>query len=631
MFGELQHLEARYPELISADSPTLRAGAPPLKQFSPVNHKVAMLSLSNAFDESDVLAFDKRIRERAEIEEVEYVAEPKLDGLAVSLLYERGVLVVGATRGDGETGEDVTMNIKTIKSVPLRLRGKKIPDILEVRGEVFLTHAGFRKLNEDQRSKAGKLFVNPRNAAAGSLRQLDSRLTAQRPLEIFFYGVGRVAGKIPDTHRALLKAFKTWGLRVSPLAELVVGAEGCIEYYERIAKIRCRLSYDIDGVVYKVSDMSLQSKLGNISRAPRWALAHKFPAQEESTVVQGIEVQVGRTGAVTPVARLRPVFVGGVTVSNATLHNRREIERLDIRVGDTVMVRRAGDVIPEVVSVNTGRRPPHTRRFKFPDACPVCGSEIVYEGEGIVARCSGGLYCSAQRKESIKHFASRRAMDIDGLGDKIVEQLVDKNLVQDAADLYSLTVEQLVGLERLAGKSAQNLVQSLERSKTTKLERFLHALGIGQVGETTAQQLAAHFGSLQAIIAAPVDDLVKVPDIGPVVAASIHTFFNQPHNAAVIQKLRQAGVTWPEHSTAPENRELPLSGKIFVLTGALSSMTRDEASQRLRDLGAKVAGSVSRKTDFVVAGSDPGSKVAKADRLGVAIVGESEFLDMIAL
>ncbi len=420
MFGELQHLEARYPELISADSPTLRAGAPPLKQFSPVNHKVAMLSLSNAFDESDVLAFDKRIRERAEIEEVEYVAEPKLDGLAVSLLYERGVLVVGATRGDGETGEDVTMNIKTIKSVPLRLRGKNIPEILEVRGEVFLTHAGFRKLNEHQRSNAGKLFVNPRNAAAGSLRQLDSRLTAQRPLEIFFYGVGRVTGKIPDTHRALLKAFKTWGLRVSPLAELVVGAEGCIEYYERIAKIRCRLSYDIDGVVYKVSDMALQSKLGNISRAPRWALAHKFPAQEESTVVQGIEVQVGRTGAVTPVARLRPVFVGGVTVSNATLHNRREIERLDIRVGDTVMVRRAGDVIPEVVSVNTGERPPHTRRFKFPDTCPVCGSEIVYEGEGIVARCSGGLYCSAQRKESIKHFASRRAMDIDGLGDKIV-------------------------------------------------------------------------------------------------------------------------------------------------------------------------------------------------------------------
>jgi len=630
LFGELQDLEEQHPELAAPDSPTNRAGAPPLREFPSVRHEVSMLSLSNAFDPSEVIAFDRRIRERADVDRVEYVAEPKLDGLAVSLLYQRGILVRGATRGDGETGEDVTANIKTIKSVPLRLHGSDIPEALEVRGEVFLSHDGFRRLNEEQRSRDGKLFVNPRNAAAGSLRQLDSRLTARRPLEVFFYGMGRVNGKIPDNHWDLLQAFRSWGLRVSPLAELVTGAEGCIGYYEKTGAMRPDLPYDIDGVVYKVSDLVIQAALGNISRAPRWALAHKFPAQEESTQVEGIEVQVGRTGAVTPVARLRPVFVGGVTVSNATLHNRREIERLDIRVGDTVVVRRAGDVIPEVVSVNKGKRPPNALPYEYPPVCPVCGSEIVYEGEGIVARCSGGLYCAAQRKESIKHFASRRAMDIDGLGDKLVEQLVERNLVTDAADLYSLNHQQLAALDRLADKSARNLVEALDRSKSTRLDRFLYALGIGQVGESTAQQLAAHFGSLDAIMAAPVEVLENIHDIGPVVAASIRTFFDQPHNAEVIQKLRQAGVDWPEHAPAPTTPDSPLAGKTFVLTGALSSMARDEAKRRLQGLGAKVTGSVSKKTDFVVAGSDPGSKVAKAEQLGVEIIGEPEFLEMIS-
>lgn len=630
LFRELLDLEEQYPELDAPDSPTRRAGAPPLKAFAAVEHDVAMLSLSNAFDESEVFAFDKRIRDKADIEHVHYMAEPKLDGLAVSLLYERGILVRGATRGDGGTGEDVTTNIKTIQSVPLRLHGEDVPKVLEARGEVFLSHDGFRKLNEDQRASDRKLFINPRNAAAGSLRQLDSRLTAHRPLEVFFYGLGRVEGAAPRNHRALLDAFESWGLRVSPLAELVSGAAGCIEFYQRIAAMRPDLPYDIDGVVYKVNDMALQSVLGNISRAPRWALAHKFPAQEESTEVLDIEVQVGRTGAVTPVARLKPVFVGGVTVSNATLHNRREIERLDIRAGDTVVVRRAGDVIPEVVSVNKGKRLENSQPFEFPGTCPVCGSDIIYEGEGIVARCSGGLYCSAQRKESIKHFASRRAMDIDGLGDKIVDQLVESDLVHDAADLYLLTHEQLAALDRLADKSATNLVDALERSKSTKLGRFLFALGIGQVGESTAQQLANHFGGLDAIVAAPVEALERIADIGPVVAASIRTFFDQPHNTEVILNLRQAGVAWPEPGPATQNEELPLSGRTFVLTGTLAGMTRDEAKQHLQNRGAKVTTSVSKKTDYVVAGADPGSKVEKARQLGVEIIDEPKLMAMIA-
>ena len=630
-FRELLELEETQPELRRPDSPTQRAGASPLKEFAPVRHDVQMLSLSNAFDEPGVVAFDKRIREKLQIDEMVYMAEPKLDGLAVSLLYRKGVLVRGATRGDGETGEDVTVNIKTIQSVPLRLRNEDYPEVLEVRGEVFLSHGGFNQLNEDQLKKGAKLFVNPRNAAAGSLRQLDSRLTAQRPLEIFFYGIGRVEGKIPDNHHDLLQAFTRWGLRVSPLAEQVAGVRGCIDYFNKIAGLRAELDYDIDGVVYKISDMSLQSEMGNISRAPRWALAHKFPAQEESTVVLDIAVQVGRTGAVTPVARLQPVFVGGVTVSNATLHNRQEIERLDIRVGDTVIVRRAGDVIPNVVAVDRSKRKKHAKRYLFPERCPVCGSQIVYEGAGIVARCSGGLYCSAQRKESIKHFASRRAMDIDGLGDKIVEQLIDNELIQDSADLFKLDVDALSGLERLADKSAQNLVQAMESSKNTTLGRFLYALGIMQVGETTALQLAGHYGRLDAIMSATVDDLQTVPDIGPVVAASIYTFFRQPHNISVIEKLKQAGIVWPEHSPEPAASALPLAGKTFVLTGTLAAMARDEARHLLRDLGAKVAGSVSKRTDFVVVGADAGSKADKADALGVKMISEQEFLRLIGL
>nr|MDJ0957579.1 NAD-dependent DNA ligase LigA [Arenicellales bacterium] len=463
----------------------------------------------------------------------------------------------------------------------------------------------------------------------GSLRQLDSTFTARRPLEIFFYGLGQFREPIPDNQSDLLEAFRTWGLRVSPLAELVPGAQGCIEYYHRVAELRPSLPYDIDGVVYKVNDLHLQTELGNISRAPRWALAHKFPAQEESTVVKDIEVQVGRTGALTPVARLQPVFVGGVTVSNATLHNRAEIERLDIRIGDTVIVRRAGDVIPEVVSVNKDKRPADTKPFKFPDKCPVCRSKVVYEGEGIVARCSGGLYCPAQRKQSFKHFASRRAMDIEGLGDKIVDQLIDSEIVHDLGDLYFLSVEQLANMERLAQKSAQNLVDALERSKSTTLARFLYALGIGQVGETTAQQLANHYGSLDPIMRAGIEDLQHIQDIGPVVAESIHTFFKQPHNVSVIKKLQRAGVTWSEQKPREIAHDNRITGKTFVLTGTLGSMSRDDAKQRLQSLGGKVTSSVSKKTDYVIVGSDPGSKATKAEQLGIDMLDEAQFLKLI--
>lgn len=629
LFRQLQQLEEEHPELISSDSPTQRAGAAPLSEFAPVVHEVQMLSLSNAFDDSDVLAFDKRIRDRAHIEAVNYLAEPKLDGLAVSLLYENGSFSKGATRGDGRTGEDITQNLKTIKSVPLRLQGSDYPELVEVRGEVFLSHAGFQRLNDEQRKQDAKLFVNPRNAAAGSLRQLDSKLTAQRPLEIFFYGLGQFRGSVPDDQYNLLDAFKQWGLRVSPMAELVTGANGCIDYYKKLAQLRSALPYDIDGVVYKVSDRRLQAELGNISRAPRWALAHKFPAQEESTTVNRIEVQVGRTGALTPVARLRPVFVGGATVSNATLHNRAEIERLDIRVGDTVIVRRAGDVIPEVVAVNLDKRPNDTQPYEFPNKCPACGSDVVYETEGIVARCSGGLYCSAQLKQSFKHFASRRAMDIEGLGDKIVDQLIDRKMVQDPADLYALSVDQLAAMERLAQKSAQNLVDALERSKNSTLPRFLYALGIGQVGETTAQQLASRFGSLHTIMQSTVEELIEVEDIGPIVAESIYTFFRQAHNVEVIRKLIKAGVRWSEDKIEVSAASQHLAGKTFVLTGTLVAMTRDEAKKKLQSLGAKVTLSVSGKTDYVIVGADAGSKAAKAEQLGLNIFDESQFLKLI--
>lgn len=637
LLRELQEIEAEYPELKSPESPTQRVGAPPLTEFDSVEHGEPMLSLNNAFEEAEVEAFDQRIRRLLEVDSVQYVAEPKLDGLAVSLTYENGRLARGATRGDGHTGEDITLNVKTIRSVPLKLRGSGHPGLIEVRGEVFLGHEGFRRLNEAQREAGGKVFVNPRNAAAGSLRQLDSSLTAERPLEIFFYGVGRVAGgDIPATQYDMLAQLKKWGFRVSPLLKKVKGVKGCLKYYADMQSERAELPYDIDGVVYKVNDKAWQQQLGTLSRAPRWALAHKFPAQEESTVVEDIEVQVGRTGAVTPVARLEPVFVGGATVSNATLHNRAEIERLDVRKGDTVIVRRAGDVIPEIVSVQKEMRNKGARRYKFPTHCPVCGSEIVYEGgEGIIARCSGGLFCRAQRKESLKHFASRRAMDIDGLGDKIVEQLVEKGPagkepVRDAADLFHLSKDDLASLERMADKSAQNLVDALEKSKETTLDRFLFALGIPQVGETTAQQLAAHFGALDRLMDADLEALQAVPDVGPIVAESIRTFFDQAHNREVIGKLQEAGVRWPEHDPAEAPAgEQPLSGKTFVLTGTLDSMTRDEAKQALQALGAKVTGSVSKNTDYVVVGADPGSKAAKAEELGVEMLDEDALAKLL--
>jgi len=634
LLRELEGIEHKYPDLVTPSSPTQRIGAEPLVEFAEVHHEVPMLSLSNAFSEEEVLAFDRRVRERSDREHIEYMAEPKLDGLAVSLLYEKGELVRGATRGDGATGEDVTQNVKTIRSIPLKLRGHGFPGQLEVRGEVIMTHKGFRQLNQAQAKAGSKTFVNPRNAAAGSLRQLDPRITAQRPLEMYCYATGLVRdGKIPDTQADLFKAFKHWGLRVSSLARIAKGVEGCLGYYQDLAKRRANLDYDIDGAVYKVNDLKLQQDLGTISRAPRWALAHKFPAQEVSTVVKDIEVQVGRTGAITPVARLEPVFVGGVTVSNATLHNREEIARLDIRVGDTVIVRRAGDVIPEVVSVNKDQRRRGASPYRFPTKCPVCGSEIVYEGgAGIIARCSGGLFCKAQRKESIKHFAGRRAMDIDGLGDKIIEQLVDREITRTVADLFDtrrVNAETLAALDRMADKSAGNLVQAIEKSKQTMLPRFLFALGISQVGETTASQLSAHFGELNKLIEAGVEELQAVPDIGPVVADSIHTFFRQSHNRAVIRKLLDFGVHWPrvKRAKAPQT----LAGKTIVLTGTLESMTRDEAKEAAQARGARVAGTVSKRTDFVVVGSDPGSKAARAQELGVKMIDELEFTAMLGL
>ncbi len=633
LLRELERLESEHPELVMSDSPTQKVGAAPLTAFAEVRHELPMLSLSNAFTDEEVLAFDRRIRDRAHVGKVMYVAEPKLDGVAVSLTYADGTLERGATRGDGNVGEDITQNVKTIGSVPLRLRGKAYPKLLEARGEVFMTHEGFRRLNEEQRKSGGKSFVNPRNAAAGSLRQLDSSLTAKRPLQVYFYGIGKVeGGSIPDSHFELLARLRDWGLRVSPLAERVDGIDGCLDYYRMLSRKRNALSYDIDGIVYKVDSLPMQEKLGFISRAPRWALAHKFPAQEETTVVRAIEVQVGRTGAVTPVARLEPVFVGGVTVSNATLHNRAEIERLDIRAGDTVVVRRAGDVIPEVVTVVKELRRKGARRFKFPANCPVCGSQIVYEGgEGIIARCSGGLYCSAQRKQSIKHFASRRAMDIEGLGDKLVEQLVDTELVRDVADLYDgrrVNVDSLAALERMAEKSARNLMDAIERSRHTTLARFVYALGIGQVGETTSQQLADHFGDIDRIMNAAPETLQEVPDIGPVVADSIHVFFRQRHNLEIIDKLKRRGVTWPA-GRPRRTAAARLAGKTFVLTGTLSSMTRDEAKARLQGLGAKVAGSVSSKTDYVVVGSDPGAKATKAEQLGITMLDEDALLKLL--
>ena len=623
LLRELQDLEQQYPELITPDSPTQRVGATPLESFAEVKHRIPMLSLGNAFSDEEVLDFDRRARERLGVDVIEYAVEPKLDGLAISLRYEEGVLVQAGTRGDGTTGEDVTLNVRTIETIPLRLVGHDYPKVLEVRGEIIMDRAGFEKLNQSRREQGEKEFVNPRNAAAGSLRQLDPRITASRPLSFFSYGIGEVTeAGLPDRHSAIIKKLQSWGLRINPESRVVKGVQGCLEYYRWIQDKRAALAYEIDGVVYKVDKIAQQEQLGFVARAPRWAIAHKFPAQEEMTEVEAIDVQVGRTGALTPVARLKPVFVGGVTVSNATLHNQDEIDRLDVRVGDTVIVRRAGDVIPQIVSVVKSRRKGRPRKFKIPAHCPVCGSATERLEGDAKTFCTGGLFCEAQRKEMIKHFASRRAMDIEGLGDKLVEQLVDNKLVNDPADLYALTEAQLCGLERMGEKSAQNILAALDESKDTSLARFIYALGIHNVGETTAQTLAQHFGSLDALMAADEESLQAVPDIGPIVARSIVTFFAQPHNREVIEKLLAAGLHWPDVEVKSAH-ELPLKGKTFVLTGTLTSMTRNEAKAALQALGAKVSGSVSKKTDYVVVGENPGSKAAKAEQLGVEILTES--------
>lgn len=629
LLRELQTLEQRYPELIIPDSPTQRVGATPLKSFQEVQHEMPMLSLDNAFDETEVRAFARRISERlGSTDHLSYCCEPKLDGLAVSILYSDGKLIQAATRGDGYTGEAITSNIRTIPSIPLHLRGNDYPKTLEVRGEVFMPKAGFEALNQHAKQHGEKIFANPRNAAAGSLRQLDPTITAQRPLAFFCYGIGVVTGKkMPLRHSEILQQLQTWGLRINPATKVVADIDGCLQYYQTIAKKRANLPYEIDGVVYKVDTIDLQQQLGYVARAPRWAIAHKFPAQEELTQIEAVEFQVGRTGTLTPVARLKPVLVGGVTVSNATLHNMDEIQRKDVHIGDTVIVRRAGDVIPEVVSVVLAQRPPHAKKIKLPSHCPVCGTEVIRLADEAAARCSGGLYCSAQVKEAIKHFASRKALDINGLGDKLVDQLVELKLISKVSDLYALTVAELTQLERMGAKSAENLYAALQKSKTTTLPRFLYALGIREVGEATALALAQHFQSLEKIMAAEEEVLQQVADVGPVVASHVATFFQQAHNVEIVNKLIHHGIHWPAIKSSSTTQSL--SGKTFVLTGTLNQMTRDQAKARLQQLGAKVSGSVSQKTSYVVAGSDPGSKLTDAKKLGVAILNEEEFIKLL--
>lgn len=629
LMERLKDLEKKYPQLVASDSPTQRVGETPLSAFATVQHEVPMLSLDNVFNEDELRAFDRRVRERLQDDsEIEYACEPKLDGIAVSLLYQDGLLIRGATRGDGTEGEDITQNVRTIDSVPLRLLGKGYPEVLEVRGEVYMPKKGFERLNDSARNKGDKLFVNPRNAAAGSLRQLDARITNRRPLEIGVYSVGRVEGKISDKHSDSLTDLKRWGLRINPEVKTVKGVEACIDYYKELQNKRDQLAYDIDGIVFKVDRRDQQGELGFVARAPRWAIAYKFPAQEEMTQLKDVEFQVGRTGAVTPVARLAPVFVGGATVSNASLHNRDEIARLGVKIGDTVIVRRAGDVIPQIVSVVESKRPQDARDIEFPDKCPVCGSKVETLPGEAVARCDGGLICPAQRKEAIKHFASRKALDVDGLGDKLVEQLVDKELVQAVADLYQLSKEDLISLERMGDNSADNLLEALENSKQTTLPKFIYALGIREVGESTARNLARHFGTFDTLAEADKENLQKVPDVGPVVAHFVEEFFRQKHNEDAVKALRQAGVTWGEQT--PVDREsLPLHGQTFVITGTLEVMSRDQAKEALEGLGAKVAGSVSKNTDYVIAGPGAGSKLDKAKDLGVETIDEKAMLKLL--
>ncbi|NYT38285.1 NAD-dependent DNA ligase LigA [Allopusillimonas soli] len=655
LMNALQALEADHPDLITPDSPTQRVGAAPLAAFDSVRHAVPMLSLGNAFHREDIEAFDKRVADTlreagmaGEDGEVEYMAERKFDGLAVSLRYEQGSLVRAATRGDGRTGEDITSNIRTLRSVPLSLRGKA-PEVLEVRGEVLMSRGDFERLNEAQRARGDKVFVNPRNAAAGSLRQLDPRITAQRPLRFYAYGWGEILGAVRgakgdrpstdtaqaqlfgqedglaglprDTHAGMLDWLASLGLPASPGRKAVRGVQGLLSYYDAQGGERGRLPFDIDGVVYKVNALAAQAVLGFVSRAPRFAIAHKFPAQEETTQLLGIEVQVGRTGAITPVARLKPVFVGGVTVTNATLHNEDEVRRKDVRIGDTVIVRRAGDVIPEVVGPVVQARPADAKQFVMPDTCPICGSAIERPEDEAVSRCTGGLFCAAQRKQTLRHAASRKALDIEGLGEKLVDQLVDSERVKTLADLFTLTAEELALYDRMGRKSAENLVAALHDASTPELGRLLYALGIRHVGEATARDLALHFGSVDAVMHADEAALLQVNDVGPVVAGSIIRFFAEPHNREVVAALLAAGVQ-PRSPQRPSQAGVRLAGRTFVLTGTLPNWTRDEATRHILSAGGKVSGSVSRKTSYVVAGEDAGSKLAKARDLGVAILDE---------
>ncbi len=628
LFRELQQLEAEHPELLIPDSPTQRVGGAPRSDLPEVRHAVPMLSLANALEESEAAAFDVRVREAlgragADPAQVDYACEPKFDGLAVSLRYEQGRLVLAATRGDGAVGEDVTPNVRTIHAVPLRLQGEA-PPVLEVRGEVLMYRRDLLRLNERARAAGEREFANPRNAAAGSLRQLDPKVTARRRLHFLAYGVGETAGAPePPTHSATLDWLEQLGLPVSDLRRVVRGIDEMLDYFRAIAETRERLPYDIDGVVYKVNERRLQQMLGFVSRAPRFAIAHKFPAQEATTRLLNIDVQVGRTGALTPVARLQPLQLRGVTVTNATLHNEDEIRRKDIRIGDTVIVRRAGDVIPEVVAVVTEKRPADTREFSMPRRCPICGSAVERPADETVARCTGGLVCAAQRKQALLHFASRRALDIEGLGQKLVEQLVDGDLVHSPADLFRLEASTLVGLERMGGKSAANVVNAIDRARSTTLARFIYALGIRHVGESTARDLASYFGALEPLLDADEHALLEVADVGPVVAASIAHFLAEPHNRKVIDELVAAGVHWPKQLSA-KSRRGPLAGAVVVLTGTLPTLTREQASEQIIAAGGKVTGSVSKKTDLVVAGDDAGSKLEKAQSLGIRVIDEDE-------
>ncbi|HST28030.1 MAG TPA: NAD-dependent DNA ligase LigA [Rudaea sp.] len=648
LMRELEGIEAAHPQLRTADSPTQRVGAAPSREFAEVRHALPMLSLANAFSDQEVEDFARRIGERLGGGDHEFSVEPKFDGLAISLRYENGMFVQGATRGDGESGEDVTANLRTIRSIPLRLRGKDLPRVLEVRGEVYMPRAGFEQYNEMARASGGKIkpLVNPRNAAAGSLRQLDPRITAKRPLAFYAYAVGVVEGfELPATHSVTMKRLRDWGFPVSHLIDTATGVDGCLGYFSRIGAQRDTLPFDIDGVVYKLDDLAAQLKLGFVGRTPRWAIAHKFPAQEQTTTVEAIDIQIGRTGAATPTARLKPVFVGGVTVTNATLHNADQVARLDVRVGDTVIVRRAGDVIPEVVSVVMDKRPAHTHPWKMPAHCPVCGSAIVRDEGEVVARCSGGLSCAAQRVQAIFHFASRRAMDIDGLGERYIEDMCDLGYVHSVADLYKLGLDDLLEMKRraderdgttpetvkngkIATKWAENLIAAIAHSKRTTLDRFLYSLGIPDVGEATAKALARYFGSLDALMAASETELVQVPDVGPTIAERIAIFFSEQHNRDAIAQLRAAGVAWVESEPQREARGA-LARKTVVLTGSLVSLTRDEAKEKLEALGAKVSGSVSKKTSFIVAGAEAGSKLDKANELGIEVWDEARLVEFL--